>query len=58
LRRLLIDHPQASLDIEFTLYVDPVTEADGQIINRHSLYFAILVNTNFSLDNMPPGMDI
>jgi tetratricopeptide (TPR) repeat protein len=34
LRRTLLTHPQASLDIEFTLYLDPVTTADGQVTNR------------------------
>lgn len=34
LRRTLLTHPQASLDIEFTLYLDPVTTAEGQVTNR------------------------
>jgi tetratricopeptide (TPR) repeat protein len=34
LRRLLLDHPQASLNIEFTLYIDPVTDSGGKIFNR------------------------
>lgn len=34
LRQLLLTHPQASLDIEFTLYLDPVTTNQGQIINH------------------------
>ena len=34
LRRMLLTHPQASLNIEFTLYLDPVTTSDGQITNR------------------------
>ncbi|GAG45691.1 unnamed protein product, partial [marine sediment metagenome] len=34
LRRTLLTYPQASLDIEFTLYLDPVTTQDGQITNR------------------------
>ena len=34
LRQVLLDHPQASLDLEFTLYVDPVTGDDGAVRNR------------------------
>jgi len=34
LRRMLLTHPQASLNIEFTLYLDPVTTRDGQTTNR------------------------
>lgn len=34
LRHMLLDHPQASLDIEFTLYVDPVAAGDGSVRNR------------------------
>jgi hypothetical protein len=34
LKRMLLTHPQASLNIEFTLYLDPVTTQDGEITNR------------------------
>jgi len=34
LRKTLLTYPQASLDIEFTLYLDPVTTQDGEITNR------------------------
>jgi hypothetical protein len=34
LRRLLATHPQAALDIEFTLYLDPVAPAGGPVSNR------------------------
>ncbi len=34
LRDILLAHPQASLDIEFTLYIDPVTTKEGKITNR------------------------
>ncbi|MEJ2702136.1 MAG: hypothetical protein P8Z79_06800, partial [Sedimentisphaerales bacterium] len=34
LRRTLVDHPQASLSIEFTLYLDPVLTSGGAIANR------------------------
>jgi len=34
LRRILSMHPQASLDIEFTVYIDPVTGEDGSVTNR------------------------
>lgn len=34
LRELLEAHPQASLDIEFTLYVDPVAAKDGSVSSR------------------------
>lgn len=33
LRQILLTYPQASLDIEFTLYLDPVMTADGQLTN-------------------------
>jgi tetratricopeptide (TPR) repeat protein len=33
LRQLLLSHPQASVDIEFTLYLDPVTTDQGRIIS-------------------------
>ncbi|HEX41265.1 MAG TPA: hypothetical protein ENN81_04305 [Phycisphaerales bacterium] len=34
LRALLLDHPQASLSIEFTLYIDPVVDGEGKVTNR------------------------
>ncbi len=34
LRKILFTYPQASLDIEFTLYLDPVTTNEGKITNR------------------------
>jgi tetratricopeptide (TPR) repeat protein len=34
LRLLLLAHPQASVNMEFTLYLDPVTAADGRTANR------------------------
>ncbi|MDD5063130.1 MAG: hypothetical protein PHQ35_00010 [Phycisphaerae bacterium] len=34
LRDLLVTHPQASVDIEFTIYLDPVTTDQGRIISR------------------------
>ena len=34
LRQLLFTYPQASLDIEFTAYLDPVTTDQGKIANR------------------------
>lgn len=34
LRRTLLTYPQASLNIEFTLYLDPVLTSDGSIANR------------------------
>lgn len=34
LRKTLLTYPQASLDIEFTLYLDPVTTDLGEITNR------------------------
>jgi len=34
LRKTLITYPQASLDIEFTLYLDPVVTNDGKVANR------------------------
>jgi hypothetical protein len=34
LRRILFSYPQASLDIEFTVYLDPITTAEGTITNN------------------------
>lgn len=34
LRTTLLTYPQASLDIEFTLYLDPVVTNDGKVANR------------------------
>jgi len=34
LRKTLLTHPQASLDIEFTLYLDPVITNEGKVANR------------------------
>lgn len=34
LRRILMRHPQASLNIEFTAYIDPVITAEGKVSNR------------------------
>ncbi len=34
LKELLKQHPQASLDMEFTLYLDSVTLKDGTVVNR------------------------
>ena len=34
LRQLLLTFPQASVDIEFTLYIDPVVTPSGQVGNR------------------------
>jgi len=34
LRKTLLTYPQASLDIEFTFYLDPVVTNDGKVANR------------------------
>ena len=34
LRQLLVDHPQASLNIKFSLYLDPVVDGSGRVLNR------------------------
>lgn len=34
LRKTLLTYPQASLDIDFTLYLDPVVTNDGKVANR------------------------
>ncbi|HUU20004.1 MAG TPA: hypothetical protein VMW72_22825 [Sedimentisphaerales bacterium] len=34
LRKMLLTYPQASMDIEFTLYLDPVTTNEDKITNR------------------------
>jgi len=36
LRKLLLAHPQASFNIEFTLFLDPIEDASGSV--RNSLY--------------------
>jgi hypothetical protein len=37
LRKILLTHPQASLDIEFTVYLDPEATTDGRITNRFGI---------------------
>jgi hypothetical protein len=34
LRKILLAHPQASLEIEFTVYIDPVINDQGKVLNR------------------------
>jgi len=34
LKQILLTYPQASLEIEFTLYIDPVTAGQGKATNR------------------------
>jgi len=34
LRKTLLTYPQASVDIEFALYIDPVTTNEGKVTNR------------------------
>jgi hypothetical protein len=34
LRQILADHPQASLDVQFALYLDPIVREDGSVGNR------------------------
>ena len=34
LKKTLLTYPQASVDIEFTLYLDPVITDDGKVVNR------------------------
>lgn len=34
LRKTLLSYPQASVDVEFTLYLDPVMTKEGQVANR------------------------
>jgi len=52
LRQVLLDHPQASLDLEFTLYVDPVTSADGSVHNRLAELEPVTVTVR------RPGLDL
>ena len=33
LRRLLMTYPQASLELEFTVYLDPIANEDGTVVN-------------------------
>lgn len=46
LRKTLLTHPQASLDIEFTLYLDPVVTKDGGIANRLTRIKPTVVRVN------------
>jgi hypothetical protein len=34
LKQILLTYPQASLEVEFTLYIDPVTTGQGKVTNR------------------------
>ena len=34
LEQILLTYPQASLEVEFTLYIDPVTTSQGKVTNR------------------------
>ena len=34
LKQILMTYPQATLDVEFTLYIDPVTTGQGKVTNR------------------------
>ncbi len=44
LRKLMFTYPQASLDIQFTVYLDPVTDANGNVTNRLNGFEPIVVN--------------
>jgi hypothetical protein len=52
LRRILLTHPQASLDIEFTVYLDPITIGRGKVVNRLSCI------KPFKLSVTRPGIEI
>jgi hypothetical protein len=52
LRRLLLTYPQASLDIRFTLYLDPVTGSDGVVANRLTDIKPVTVSVR------RPGVDV
>jgi hypothetical protein len=43
LRQILLTFPQASLDIEFTVFVDPVITGEGRIGNRFGIKPAVVV---------------
>jgi hypothetical protein len=43
LRQILLAHPQASLDIEFTVIADPAINSEGRIVNRFGIEPARLV---------------
>ncbi len=44
LRKTLLTYPQASLDIQFTLYIDPVITDDGRVTNRLTYISPVRVN--------------
>jgi hypothetical protein len=52
LRRMLLDHPQAALTVDFTLYVDPVTAEDGSVHNRLADVKPLVVSMT------RPGLDL
>ncbi|UCD51097.1 MAG: hypothetical protein JSW27_00395 [Phycisphaerales bacterium] len=52
LRQLLLDHPQASLDLEFTLYIDPVVSDKGAVRNRLAEVEPVTVKVR------RPGLDL
>lgn len=52
LRRLLLSHPQATLSIDFTLYVDPVVAEDGSVRSRLADVSPVTVSVT------RPGIDL
>jgi len=52
LRQLLLDHPQASLDLAFTLYIDPVVDEKATVRNRTAGVEPVTVTVR------RPGLDL
>lgn len=52
LRSMLLNHPQANLTIEFTLYIDPVVDEDGSVRNRLADVQPVVVSVS------RPGLDV
>jgi hypothetical protein len=52
LREILLAHPQASLDLEFTLYADPVVARNGSVRNRLADLKPVTVSVH------RPGLDL
>jgi hypothetical protein len=47
-----MDHPQASLEVQFALYIDPVTEANGSVRNGLAGTLPVVVTVR------RPGLDL
>ena len=58
LRRILFGHPQASLDIEFTLYLDPAPATEGRGTSHEGRQSSFVNHPSSRLVVKRPGVDI